>query len=120
MSNIFGKTLDPRAELKTPFAMKGKKPCIKVSHNPSTINQKEDLYVDVPHMGENDVIFLRLLFDLELTGTNTKRTIVSNIGNSLVQTLKIKINSNEVQNTDDYNVLPIEISGYRNLSMKII
>lgn len=62
----------------------------------------------------NDAIFpgsLRLLFDLELTGTNTKRTIVSNLGKSIVRNLHITLDGNEVQSISDYNVLAV----YRDL-----
>lgn len=68
-SAIFGKKLVPYADIKTMLAMKGKKQRVKVSHVPSTINQNEDLYVDLPNMWQNDVIFpgtLKILFDLEL------------------------------------------------------
>ncbi|XP_057311106.1 uncharacterized protein LOC130648967 [Hydractinia symbiolongicarpus] len=108
MSNIFGTKLDPYAEIKTMMAMKGKKQRVKVGHVPSMINQNEDLYVDISNMGQNDVIFpssIKLLFYLELTGTNTKRTIVSNIGKSLVQNLRITLKDNEVQNISAYRVL---------------
>lgn len=114
MSNVFGTKLDPYAEIKTMMAMKGKKQRVKVSNTPSIINQNGDLYVDVPNMEQNDVIFPgspRLLFDLELTGTNAKRTIVSNIGKSLVQNLRVTLNGNEVQSINDYRVLAV----YRDL-----
>lgn len=56
MSDILGKKLDPYPEIKTMMAMKGKKQRVNVSHVPSTINQGEDLYVDVPNISQNDVI----------------------------------------------------------------
>lgn len=44
---------------------------------------------------------------LELTGTNTKKTIVNNIGKSVAQNLRIIPNSNKVKSINDYNVLPV-------------
>ncbi|XP_057308964.1 uncharacterized protein LOC130647207 [Hydractinia symbiolongicarpus] len=96
------------------FSIKGKRQRVKVSHTPSMINQKEDLYVDIPNMGMNNVIcpgFLKLLFDLEITGTNTNRTIVNNIGKTLVRDLRITLNSREVQNISDYSTFAV----YRDL-----
>lgn len=87
MINIFVKKLDSYTERQP----------VKVSHVPSTINQNEDPYVDVANMGQNDVIFLALLFNLELTGTSTNRTILNNIGKSIVQNLRIILNGNEVK-----------------------
>lgn len=107
-------TLDPYAETKYLFGIKGRRQMVQISNTPSTINQNEDLYVDIPNMGQNDVIFpgsLRLLFDLTLTGTNTKRTLVSNLGKSLVRNLRITLNGNGVQNISDYNILSV----YRDL-----
>lgn len=92
-------TFDSYVEIKTMMAMEAKRQRAKVSHVPSTINQNEDLDV-------HDVIFprsLNLLLDLELTETNTKRTIV----NSLGMNLRITLNDNEVRSTNDYNVIVV-------------
>lgn len=51
-------------------------------------------------MSQNDVILpgsLTLFFNIELTGTNTKHTIASNIVKALVKNLRITLNSDEVQ-----------------------
>lgn len=112
--NAFGNILDPYAQTKQLLGFKGHRQRVQISHTPSTINQNEDLYVDNPNMGQNDVIFpgnLKLLFDLILTGTNTKRTIVSNIGKSLIKNLRITLNGKEVQNISNYNILAV----YRDL-----
>lgn len=61
-------------------------------------------------MGPNDVIFPgtpRLFFDLELTGTNTKRAVVSNIGKSIVRDLRIPLEGTEIQSISDYNIFPV-------------
>lgn len=111
---MFEKTLDPYQDISTMMGMKGKRHPVKVSHVTSTINQNENLNVDVPNMSQNDVILpgsLCPLFDLDLTGTNTKRTIVNNKVKSIVQKLRITWNGSEVQSINNYHVLAV----YRDL-----
>lgn len=87
--------------------LKEKKQRFVVSHTPSTIGSNEDLYVSVPNIGQNNVIFpgsLTILFDLELTDTNTARSIVANIGRALVKNLRVNLGSNEILNISDYNI----------------
>ena len=60
-----------------------------VTHNPSTIDQNQDLLVRFPNLGSNDIIVrgtVNLSFNIELTSTaDPNRTLVSNIGRAIIK-----------------------------------
>ena len=60
-----------------------------VTHNPSTIDQNQDLLVRFPNLGSNDIIVpgtANLSFNIELTSTSDpNRTLVSNIGRAIIK-----------------------------------
>ncbi|XP_057290122.1 zinc finger protein 34-like [Hydractinia symbiolongicarpus] len=67
-------------------------------------------------MSGNDIIFpgnLKLLFDLKLTWTNTTRTIVSNIGKSLVKNLRLTLNEGINPNDGAIRALQVKATGHR-------
>ena len=80
-----------------------------VTHNPSEIDQAQELLVRFPNLGSDDVIILataNLSFNIELTSTvYGNRTLVSNIGRAIVKKLAVKFEGNEIMGVDDYDVL---------------
>ena len=60
-----------------------------VTHNPSTIDQNQDLLVSFPNLGNDDIIvpgMVNLSFNIELTSTaDLNRTLVSNIGRAVIK-----------------------------------
>ena len=80
----YGKQLNEEHSLRTPLGIEGIKQKVIVTHNPSTIDQNQDLLVRFPNLGNDDVIFsgtANLSFNIELTSTtDPNRTLVSNIG----------------------------------------
>ena len=60
-----------------------------VTHNPSEIDQAQELLVRFPNLGSDDVIIpgmANLSFNIELTSTvDANRTLVSNIGRAIVK-----------------------------------
>ena len=80
----YGKRLNPERSLRTPKGIKGTRQKVIVTHNPSEIDQNQELLVRFPNLGGNDVIvpgMASLSFNVELSFTvDTNRTLVSNIG----------------------------------------
>ena len=80
---------------------------IKTS-NPSTIGPDELLTVRFPDLKENQVVIPRttkLTFNISLSGTDANRTLVKNLGRSVVRKIVVKLEGNETISVDDYDVL---------------
>ena len=81
--------LNPEHLLQTSHGVKGTRPKVIVTHNPSEIDQNQLLEVRFPNLRHDDVIVpgtAKLSFNTELSSTiDTKRTIVSNIGRATVK-----------------------------------
>ena len=80
-----------------------------VTHNPSTIDQNQDLLVRFPNLGNDDVIIsgtANLSFNIELTSTaDPNRTIVSNISRAIIKELAVKFEGNEILSMEVENSL---------------
>ena len=77
-----------------------------VTHNPSTIDQHQDLLVRFPNLGSDDDVIIpgmaNLSFNTELTSTaDPNRTLVSNIGRAIVKKLAVKFERNEILSMDN-------------------
>ena len=104
----YGKRLNPERSLRTPKGIKGTKQKVIVTHNPSEIDQAQELLVRFPNLGNDDVIIpgmVNLSFNIELTSTvDTNRTLVSNIGRAIIKKLAVKFEGNEIMSIDDLDV----------------
>ena len=80
-----------------------------VTHNPSEIDQVQELLVRFPNLSSDDIIIpgtANLSFNIELSSTvDTNRTLVSNIGRAIIKKLEVKFEGNEIMNVDNYDVL---------------
>ena len=66
----YGKRLDPERSLRTPKGIKGTRQKVIVTHNPSEIDQAQELLVRFPQLGSDYVIIPgteNLSFNIELT-----------------------------------------------------
>ena len=90
----YGKGLNPERSLKTPKGIKGTRQKVIVTHNPSEIDQAQELLVRFPNLGSDDVIIpgtVNLSFNIELTSAvDINRTLVSNIGRAIIKKLAVK------------------------------
>ena len=88
--------------------MKGTRQKVIVTHNPSEIDQAQELLVRFPNLGSDDVIIpgmSNLSFNIELTSAvDANRTLVSNIGRAIIKTLAVKFEGNEIMSIDDFYV----------------
>ena len=90
----YGKRLNPKCSLRTPKGIKGTRQKVIVTHNPSKIDQAQELLVRFPNLGSNDVIIpgmANLSFNIELSSTvDATRTLVCNIGRAIMKNLAVK------------------------------
>ena len=103
------KQLNPERSLRTPKGIKGTRQKVIVTHNPSEIDQNQELLVRFPNLGSDDVIIpgmVNLGINFELTSTiDANRTLVSNIGRAIIKKLAVKFEGNEIMSVDDFDVL---------------
>ena len=85
----YRKRLNPERSLRTPKGIKGTRQKVIVTHNPSEIDQAQELLVIFPNFCSDDIIIpgmTNLSFNVELTSTiDANRTLVSNIGRAIIK-----------------------------------
>ena len=100
--------MSPECSLRTPKGIKGTRQKVIVTHNPSEIDQAQELLVRFPNLGSDYVIIpgmVNLNFNIELTSAvDTNRTLVSNIGRAIMKKLAVKFEGNKIMSVDDFNV----------------
>ena len=88
--------------------MKGTRQKVIVTHNPSEIDQNQELLVRFPNLGSGDVIIpgtANLSFNIELSSTiDANRTLESNIGRAIIKKLAVKFEGNEILSVDDFAI----------------
>ena len=101
--------MNPERSLRIPKGIKGTRQKVIVTHNPSEIDQAQELLVRFPNLGSDDVIIpgmANLSFTIELTSTvDANRTLVSNIGRAIIKKLAVKFEGNEIMSVVDFDVL---------------
>ena len=104
----YGKRLNPECSLRTHKGIKGTRQKVIVTHNPSEIDQTQELLVRFPNLGSDDIIIpgtTNLSSNIELTSAvDANRTLVSNIGRAIVKKLAVKFEGNEIMSVDDYDI----------------
>ena len=119
----YGKRLNPEHSLRMPKGIKGARQKVIVTHNPSEIDQAQELLVRFPNLDSDDVIIpgmANLSFNIELTSTvDANRTLVSNIGRAIVKKLAVKFEGNEIMSIDDFDVFACYRGVWKTKSEKI-
>ena len=104
----YGKLLNPECSLRTPKGIEGTKQKVIVTHNPSVIDQNQNLLLRFSKLGSDDIIIpgmANLSFNIELTSTAyLNRTLVSNIGRAIIKKLAVKFEGNEILSIDDFDI----------------
>ena len=103
-----GNKLNPQRSSRQGFALKAIWQHIIKMNNPSTIGPNELLTVRFPDLKNNQVIIPRttkLTFNISLKGTDVNRTLVKNLGRNIIRKLAVKLEGNEINSIDDYDVL---------------
>ena len=80
----YGKRLNPEHSLRTPKGIKETRQKVIVTHNPSEIDQNQELLVRFPNLGSDGIIIpgmANLSFNTELSATaDAKRMLVNRLG----------------------------------------
>ena len=104
----YRKRLNPEHSIRTPKGIKGTRQKVIVTHNPSEIDQAQELLVRFPNLGSDDIIIpgmANLSFNIELTSAvDANRTLVSNIGRVIMKKLAVKFEGNKIMSVDNSNV----------------
>ena len=91
----YRKRLNPERSLRTPKGIKGTRQKVIVTHNPSEIDQAQELLVRFPNLGSDGVVIpgtAKLSFNVELTSAvDTNRALVSNIGRAIIKKISCKV-----------------------------
>ena len=105
----YGKRLNLECSLRTPKGIKGTRQKVIVTHNPSEIDQAQELPVRFPNLGSDDVIIpgmANLSFNIELTSAvDANRPLVSNVGRVIIKKLAVKFEGNEIMSVGNFDVL---------------
>ena len=108
MATQYGNKLNPYRKLRTPRGIKGTRRTLFNTHVPSTINQNGILTVRYPDLGKNDVIVpgtAKLSFKIELkSDADANRTIVNNLGRSIISKLEVKLEGQSVFTLNDSDI----------------
>ena len=103
-----GDKLNPQRSYRKGFALKGIQQHIIKTNNPSAIGPDELLTVRFADLKENQVAIpgtTKLTFNISLSGTNTNRTLVGNLGRNIIRKLVVKLEGNEIISIDNYDIL---------------
>ena len=104
----YRKRLNPEHSIRMPNGIKGTRQKVIVTHNPSEIDQAQELLVRFPNLGSDCIIIpgmVNLSFITELTSAiDANRTLVSNIGRAIMKKLAVKFEGNEIMSVDDVDV----------------
>ena len=100
--------LNPECSLRMPKRIKGTRQKVIVTHNPSEIDQNQELLVRFPNLGSDDVIvpgMANLSLNIKLSSTaDLNRTLVSDIGRAVMKKLAVKFEGNEILSIDDFDI----------------
>ena len=104
----YGKRFNPECSLRALKGIKGTRQKVIVTHNPSEIDQAQELLVRFPNLGSDDVIIpgmANLSFNIKLFSTyDANRTLASNIGRAIIKKLAVKFEGNKIMSVDDYDL----------------
>ena len=107
MSQAISEILNPNRNPREAFGLKAEATLNRITLNPSSVNPGETLYVNTPKLVEGIVIVqgsVALLFNLNVAG-HANNTLVNNVGQNLVTSLKVKFGGEILQDTQRYDLL---------------
>ena len=91
-----------------PKGIKGTRQKVIVTHNPSEIDQNQEMLVRFPNLGSDYVIIpgmANLSFNIELSpASDANRTLVSHIGRAIIKKLAVKFEGNEILSIDNFDI----------------
>ena len=106
MSHAISEKINPNRVPREPFGLKAESSLNRITLNPSSANEGETLYINIPKLTDNVVIVpgsVNLLFDL-IVGGHANNTLVNNVGRNLVYQLKVSFGGEKLQETERYDL----------------
>ena len=106
MSQAISDKINPNRVPREPFGLKAESSLNRITLNPSSANEGETLYINIPKLTDNVVIVpgsVNLLFDLKIGG-HANNTLVNNVGRNLVYQLKVSFGGETLQTTERYDL----------------
>ena len=103
--SVYGKLLNPNRSVRVPLGIKAERKYHSITHNPSTINSGQTLYVRVPKLNQGILIVpgtLKLTFDLERSGGHANNHFVNNVGRAIVDQMQEKLGGETLSNIQHY------------------
>ena len=101
-----GKVLNTQRSNRIPLGLKAERKHHVITHNPSSANPKETLYVRIPRLTENTFYVpgsVYLSADVDISG-DAKNSVVNNLGRNLVSKLVVKFGTETILHIDNYNI----------------
>ena len=96
----YGKRLNPECSQRKPKKETRQK--VIVTHNPSEIDQAQELLVRFPNLGSDDII-IPTMANLSFK-VDANRTLLNNIGRAIIKKLAVKFEGNKIMSIDDFHV----------------
>ena len=106
--SVYGE-LDPIVERRTQFAFKGKREHIAKVNMPNIAYPNQHIDIQIPHGSRDHVIIpdtVKITFNLDIESTDKTRSIVNNVGRTLVKKKVLMLGSKDIDminNSDIYD-----------------
>ena len=107
--SVYGE-LDPMVEHRTQFAFKGKREHIAKVNMPNIAYPNQHIDIEIPHGSRDHVIVpdtVKITFNLDIESTDKTRSIVNNVGRTLVKKKVLMLGSKDtdtINNSDIYDM----------------
>ena len=97
--SVYGKELDPIIEKRTQFAFKSKREHIATINTPNIAYQGQHVKIKIPKGSMDHVIVpntLKITFDPKIKSTDKARSVVNNVGRTLLKKKVFRLGSKEI------------------------
>ena len=92
--------LDPMSKHRTLFAFRGKREHIAKINMPNMAYPNQHIDIEIPHGSRDSVIVrdtVKITFNLDIEPTNKTRSIINNVGRTLIKKKVLMLGSKETQ-----------------------
>lgn len=100
-----GRLLNTERNHKIPLGLKAERHHHIITHNPSSANPKETLYIRIPALRENTFFVPKSLFlsaDVTLSG-DSKNSVVNNLGRNLISKMVVKWGTEQIFDLNEFS-----------------
>ena len=104
--SVYGE-LDPMVEHRKQFAFKGKRERISKVNIPNIAYPSQNIDIDIPHRSRDHVIIpdtIKITFSFGIELTVKARSVVNNVGRSLIKKKVLILGSKDIDMVDDLDI----------------